>query len=82
MGAFSVWHWLIVLLVVLLLFGGGRKLSRLMGDAARGITAFRKGLSEEAKSDDQPERPAPDALGARTADAAGEAAKKDEAAKG
>ncbi len=81
MGAFSVWHWLIILLVVLLLFGGGRKLSRLMGDAARGITAFRKGLSEEAKTDDQPERPAPDALGPRAESVAAETAKKDEAAK-
>ena len=36
MGDFSIWHWLVVLLVVLLLFGGG-KISGLMGDLAKGI---------------------------------------------
>ena len=46
MGSFSIWHWLVVLVVVLVLFGGGGKLSRLMGDAARGINAFKKGLKE------------------------------------
>ena len=46
MGSFSIWHWIVVLVVVLVLFGGGGKLSRLMGDAARGITAFKKGLKE------------------------------------
>lgn len=43
---FSIWHWLIVLVIVLVLFGGGGKLSRLMGDLARGVNAFRKGLKE------------------------------------
>ena len=47
MGAFSIWHWIIVLVVVLVLFGGGGKLSKLMGDAGRGITAFKKGLKDE-----------------------------------
>lgn len=47
MGSFSIWHWLIVLAVVLLLFGGGGKLSRLAGDLASGIKNFRKGLKEE-----------------------------------
>ena len=46
MGSFSIWHWLVVLVVVLVLFGGGGKLSRLMGDAARGINAFKKGLKD------------------------------------
>ena len=49
MGAFSIWHWLIVLVVVLVLFGGGGKLSKLMGDAGSGIKAFKKGLKEENK---------------------------------
>ena len=49
MGTFSIWHWIIVLVVVLVLFGGGGKLSRLMGDAARGINAFKKGLKESEK---------------------------------
>ncbi len=49
MGSFSIWHWVVVLVVVLVLFGGGGKLSRLMGDAARGINAFKKGLKESEK---------------------------------
>ena len=49
MGTFSIWHWIIVLVVVLVLFGGGGKLSKLMGDAGKGINAFKKGLKEEAK---------------------------------
>ena len=53
MGTFSIWHWLIVLVVVLVLFGGGGKLSRLMGDAARGITAFKKGLKDNSSDDDE-----------------------------
>lgn len=47
MGTFSIWHWIIVLVVVLVLFGGGGKLTKLMGDAGRGITAFKKGLKDE-----------------------------------
>ena len=46
MGSFSIWHWLIVLIVVALLFGGRGKLSGLMGDAAKGIRAFRDGLKD------------------------------------
>jgi len=51
MGSFSIWHWLIVLVVVLVLFGGGGKLSRLMGDAGKGINAFKKGLKTESAED-------------------------------
>lgn len=47
MGAFQLWHWIVVALVVLLLFGGRGKLSGLMGDAAKGIRAFRDGLKGE-----------------------------------
>ena len=47
MGSFSVWHWLIVLAVVLLLFGGRGKISQLMGDFGKGLNAFKKGLKEE-----------------------------------
>ena len=47
MGSFSIWHWAIVIVVVLLLFGGRGKLSGLMGDAAKGIRAFRDGLKNE-----------------------------------
>jgi sec-independent protein translocase protein TatA len=50
-GTFGIWHWLIVGLVVLLLFGGRGKLSGLMGDAAKGVKAFRDGLKEDDKKD-------------------------------
>jgi sec-independent protein translocase protein TatA len=46
MGSFSIWHWLVVLLVVLLLFGSG-KVSNLMGDFAKGIKAFKKNMAED-----------------------------------
>jgi sec-independent protein translocase protein TatA len=46
MGSLSIWHWLLVILVVVLLFGRG-KISDLMGDVAKGIKSFKKGLSEE-----------------------------------
>ena len=46
MGSLSIWHWIVVIAVVLLLFGRG-KISDLMGDVAQGIKAFKKGMSEE-----------------------------------
>lgn len=51
MGSFSIWHWLIVLAIVLLVFGTGR-VSNLMGDVAKGVKNFKKGLQEE--DDDKP----------------------------
>ncbi|MDS7597192.1 twin-arginine translocase TatA/TatE family subunit [Agrobacterium tumefaciens] len=46
MGSFSVWHWLIVLVIVLVLFGRG-KIPELMGDVAKGIKSFKKGIADE-----------------------------------
>ncbi|BBE71049.1 twin-arginine translocase TatA/TatE family subunit [Oharaeibacter diazotrophicus] len=46
MGSLSIWHWLIVLVVVLLLFGRG-KIPELMGDFAKGIKSFKKGMQDE-----------------------------------
>jgi sec-independent protein translocase protein TatA len=46
MGSLSVWHWIVVIAVVLLLFGRG-KISELMGDVAQGIKAFKKGMSDD-----------------------------------
>ena len=54
MGSFSIWHWLIVLVVVLLLFGRG-KIPELMGDVAKGIKSFKKGLAEESDEDKEAE---------------------------
>ena len=52
MGSFSIWHILIVAIVVILLFGRG-KISELMGDMAQGIKAFKKGMSDDDTSADQ-----------------------------
>ncbi len=46
MGSMSIWHWLIVLIVVLLVFGSG-KISTLMGDLAKGIKVFKKNIAED-----------------------------------
>jgi sec-independent protein translocase protein TatA len=46
-GAKSLMHWIIVLGIFLLLFGGRNKISDLMGDVARGIKSFKKGLNED-----------------------------------
>ena len=46
MGSFSIWHWLIVLAVVLILFGGGGKISKLMGDFGKGLKSFKMNLKE------------------------------------
>ncbi len=51
MGAFSVWHILILAAIALVLFGGRGKVSDLMGDFGKGINSFKKGLSEHDKDD-------------------------------
>ena len=50
MGTFSLWHWIIVLIIVLLLFGKG-KIPSLMSDMAKGIKSFKRGMSEEEKKE-------------------------------
>ena len=57
MGSLSIWHWIIVLVVVLVLFGGRGKISSLMGDFASGIKAFKKGMSEDEKTADAKNEP-------------------------
>ena len=56
MGEFSIWHWLVLIVIVMLLFGRG-KISDLMGDVAGGIKAFKKGMA----ADDEPAPKAADA---------------------
>jgi sec-independent protein translocase protein TatA len=51
MGSFSIWHWAIVILIVVLLFGRG-KISDLMGDVAKGIKSFKRGLSEDETAEE------------------------------
>ena len=48
MGSLGPIHWIIVVAVVLLVFGGKIRLSAVMGDAAQGLRAFREGLKDEA----------------------------------
>ena len=58
MGELSIWHWLIVLIVVMLLFGTG-KVSTLMGDVAKGIKSFKKNMAEdEPRAAEPPTAPA------------------------
>lgn len=59
MGSFSIWHWLIVLVVVALLFGGRGKLSGIMGDAAKGIRAFKDGLKDDGDTVVDASKPLP-----------------------
>jgi sec-independent protein translocase protein TatA len=58
MGSMSIWHWIIVIGVVLLLFGRG-KISEMMGDVAQGIKAFKKGMSEDDEAKAEPVKPEP-----------------------
>ena len=53
MGSLSIWHWLVVGIVILLLFGKGR-FSDMMGDVAKGLKSFKKGLTDD---EDSPAKP-------------------------
>ena len=57
MGSLSIWHWVVVAVIVMLLFGGRGKISGLMGDFAQGIKAFKKGMAEEEKPADAKAEP-------------------------
>ena len=79
MGSLSVWHWLIFLAVALLLFGGSGKISSIMGDVAKGIKSFKKGMAEddETAKKDEPRQEGRAAQGARgAAGQAGRAARR------
>ena len=54
MGSLSIWHWIVVIAVVLLLFGRG-KISDLIGDVAQGIKAFKKGMQDDDKAPEKTE---------------------------
>jgi sec-independent protein translocase protein TatA len=64
MGSFSLFHWIIVILVVMLLFGRG-KISELMGDVAKGINSFKKGLADDANAPATPHAPPPSQITAQ-----------------
>jgi sec-independent protein translocase protein TatA len=75
MGSLSIWHWLVVAVIVLLLFGRG-KITELMGDVAGGIKAFKKGMAEdeEAAKKAEEEKAKLEAAANTSADAAKSAA--------
>ncbi|MBL6598718.1 MAG: twin-arginine translocase TatA/TatE family subunit [Alphaproteobacteria bacterium] len=77
MGAFSIWHWLVVLAVVLLMFGGRGKISALMGDIGKGLTSFKKGMKDGEGTDAESE----EAKALRSDTASSETSKSDQAAK-
>ena len=58
MGSLSIWHWIVVIAVVLLLFGRG-KISELMGDVAQGIKSFKKGMAEDETAKAEPSKSEP-----------------------
>ncbi|MBL8697449.1 MAG: twin-arginine translocase TatA/TatE family subunit [Alphaproteobacteria bacterium] len=78
MGSMSIWHWLIVLVVVLLLFGAG-KIPKLMGDMAKGVTAFKKGLKDGEEDGAKPADGAPQVTADGTVPAASTTEAKKEA---
>jgi sec-independent protein translocase protein TatA len=51
MGSFSIWHWMLFGAVALLLFGGKGKISDIMGDVAKGIKSFKKGMADESEEE-------------------------------
>ena len=51
MGSFSIWHWMLFLAVALLLFGGKGKISDIMGDVAKGVKSFKKGMADDETTD-------------------------------
>lgn len=82
MGTFSIWHWIIVLLVVLVLFGAG-KIPRLMGDVAKGVNAFKKGLKEDDDSTEGGQKSERKSIeGGAATDTTSVNKERDEAAKG
>ena len=82
MGTFSIWHWLVVLVVVLVLFGGGGKISRLMGDFGKGLKSFKKGMKEDDVAEDDAAKEAPKAIDSANAETADATSEKDKAASG
>ena len=56
MGGLSLWHWLVVIILVLLLFGRGR-ISDLMGDLGKGLKSFKQGMAEDENKPSTPAEP-------------------------
>jgi sec-independent protein translocase protein TatA len=56
MGGLSLWHWLVVIILVMLLFGRGR-ISDLMGDLGKGMKSFKQGMADEDEKAGRPAEP-------------------------
>jgi len=69
MGGLSLWHWIIVLLVVLILFGRGR-ISEIMGDFGKGIKSFKEGINDESGERRTPAAPPTPQIASPTPEAA------------
>lgn len=80
MGFSSIWHWVIVLVIVLLLFGAG-KVPRLMGDLAKGVKAFKAGLKDEETAEAPATPEAPKQINPASAEHPAVVIEKDQAAK-
>ena len=74
MGSFSIWHWIVVVVLFLLLFGGRGKISELMGDFAQGIKSFKKGMQDEDTAKADPVQPDPKTIDNQSTTSAGAAA--------
>jgi len=59
MGGLSLWHWLVVIAVIAVLFGGKGKIANVMGDFAKGIKAFKSGMKDEEAAKDAVTPPPP-----------------------
>lgn len=77
MGTFSIWHWLVVLAIILVLFGGRGKISQLMGDFGKGLNSFKKNLKQGEGEETDTARKSIEQDEAATSEPAG----KDQAAK-
>ena len=60
MGFTSIWHWVIVLIIVVILFGGRGKLSSLMGDVGTGLRNFKRGMNKD--NDEEASEPKPEQI--------------------
>lgn len=78
MGSFSFWHILILAIIILLLFGGNR-FSAMMGDVAKGLKSFKKGMTEE-EEERRPEQRSLPRNGDRPIDVTPEARRTEEPA--
>ena len=82
MGAFSIWHWLVVLAVVLVLFGGKGKISGLMGDFGKGLKSFKKGMKEDDEESAQVDVETPKEIKSSSEEVLDNVSEKDKATNG